>query len=109
MIGMERSMCADFDWFVENSSGRCSALRRQLVLEGHDPAIEKSDHPGRIRDSWRDVCVIEWIVEIIERVTTRVIGIGHVTYVNPSLRRTPLRFRYDFSIGRTPCQPHRIS
>jgi len=91
MIGMERSICADFDWFVENSSGRCSALRRQLVLEGHDPAIEKSDHPRRIRDSWRDVCVIEWIVEIIERVT--IIGIGHVTYVNPSLRRTPLRFR----------------
>jgi len=71
-------------------------------IGSHNPAVEESDHPGRIRDSWSNVCVIEWIVEIIVRVTVWVIGISHVTYVNPSLRRTPVRVAKIFRSG----EPH---
>src|SRR6185437_2863995 len=85
----------------------CLSVRR-YVLEGCYPATRESNYLARVGDTWRNVRIIEWIVERIAEITPGPVRriIRRIVNVKPSLRRTSTHVAHNFSVRRTPRQPH---
>ena len=82
---------------------------RSQVLEGHNPAVGESHDLARVRNSRRKVRIIKrivqrspeiWVPWPVTRVGRRVVN------VNPGLPSTGPHVADNFSIGRTPREPH---
>src|SRR5512141_182854 len=85
----------------------CSALAGRHVLERRNPAVGESDHLPRIRNTWRDIRIVERIVERIAEESPRAPRLVRwiiccVVNIKPGLRRAAAHVAYDFSVRRTP-------
>src|SRR5207249_4559213 len=97
--------------FTRQNATEIWFLVRCYVQEGYDSALGESNYFAGIRDTWRYVRIIKWIVERIPEVSPgppRCVGriIWRVVNVKPGLRRTAAHVAHNFSVRRTPRQPH---
>src|SRR6266436_1754787 len=99
---------AEYSSFTRQNAIEIWFLVRCYVLEGHDSALGERNYLARIRNTWRDVRIIKWIVERIPKVSPRRIWriICGVVNVKPRLRRAAAHIAHNFSVRRTPRQPH---
>src|SRR5262249_7395328 len=85
------------------------ALVRSHVLEGHNPAFGENHHLPRIRDT-RAVRIIKRIVQRSPEIwipwSVAWVRVRCVVNVSPGLASTRAHVADNFTVGRTPRQPH---